>query len=57
MSSLDRENADRRDPSSAIDPESGANMTDVGALRAALGRRGRASGGEQRFKDEEGGMI
>ncbi len=32
-------------------------MTGVGALRAAVERRGRASGGDQRFKDEEGGMI
>lgn len=32
-------------------------MTGVGALRAAVERRGRASGGEQRFKDEEGGMT
>lgn len=32
-------------------------MTGVGALRAAAERRGRASGGEQCFKDEEGGMM
>lgn len=32
-------------------------MTGVGALRAAVERGGRASGEEQRFKDEEGGML
>ncbi|KAE8288864.1 Potassium/sodium hyperpolarization-activated cyclic nucleotide-gated channel 4 [Larimichthys crocea] len=32
-------------------------MTGFGALRAAVERRGKALGGEQRFKDEEGGMI
>lgn len=48
---------ERRDPSSTKDRESGANMTGVGALRAAVERRGRASGGERRFKDEEGGIV
>lgn len=48
---------ERRAPLSTRDRESGANMTGVGALRAAVERRGRASGGEQRFKDAEGGMI
>lgn len=32
-------------------------MTGVGALRAAVEKRGRASGAEQRFKDEEGRML
>lgn len=48
---------ERRAPLSTIDRESGGDMTGVGALRAAVERRGRASGGEQRFKDEEGGMV
>lgn len=48
---------ERRAPLPTKDRESGANMTGVGALRAAVERRGRASGGEQRFKDEEGGLI
>ena len=48
---------ERRAPLSTKDRESGASMTGVGAWRAAVERRGRASGGEQRFKDEEGGML
>lgn len=48
---------ERRAPLSTKDRESGANMTGVGALRAAVERRGRAAGGEKRFKDEEGGMV
>lgn len=42
---------------SAADREACANMTGAGALRAAVERRGRAAGGEQPFKDEEGGMM
>lgn len=53
----DRTTNERRPPLSTKDRESDANMTGVGALRAAVERRGRASGGEQRFKDEEGGML
>lgn len=48
---------ERRAPLSTKDRESGGNMTGFGALRAAVERRGRASGGEQRFKDEEGAML
>lgn len=48
---------ERRAPLSTKDRESGANMTGFGALREAVERRGRASGGEQRFKDEEGAMV
>uniref|UniRef100_A0A8C9YZ12 Uncharacterized protein n=1 Tax=Sander lucioperca TaxID=283035 RepID=A0A8C9YZ12_SANLU len=47
----------QRAPFSTKDRDSGANLTGVGALRAAVERRGRASGGEKRFKDEEGEHI
>lgn len=40
-----------------IDREAGANMTGVGAMKAAVERRGRASSEERRSKDEEGGMM